>query len=58
MAGTRGIVVKELSPEGTVRVRGEYWRACGREPVSSGRQIEVVAQEGMLLIVKPVDEKV
>lgn len=58
MAGTRGVVVKELSPEGTVRINGEYWRAAAQEPVCSGWPVEVVSQEGMLLIVKPLDAEV
>ncbi|MDD2251759.1 MAG: NfeD family protein [Dehalococcoidales bacterium] len=58
MVGTRGVVVKELSLEGTVRIKGEYWRAVAQEPVCSGHPVEVVSQEGMLLIVKPLEVKV
>jgi membrane-bound ClpP family serine protease len=56
--GSKGVVVKELSPEGTIKIEGEYWRAYCAEPVASGREVEVVNRERMVLVVRPVDRQV
>jgi membrane-bound serine protease (ClpP class) len=48
--GANGVAVTDLTPSGTVRVRGETWTAesmCGRLP--AGTAIEVMEVEGLHL---------
>jgi membrane-bound ClpP family serine protease len=48
--GANGVAVTDLTPRGTVRVRGETWTAesmCGRLP--AGAPIEVMEVEGLRL---------
>lgn len=52
LVGTRARVVRELNPEGTVRVGGELWRASSLEPVGEGEEVEVVKVEGLTLTVR------
>jgi membrane-bound serine protease (ClpP class) len=42
-----------LSPSGKVFVHGEYWDAVSSAPVESGREVRVVAVDGMKLRVEP-----
>ena len=54
--GERVVGVRELCPEGLVRVRGEIWRAraCdGHAPVAKGGLVTVVEREGLVLTVEP-----
>ena len=49
-----GVVVRELSPSGVVRVRGETWTAeSPGEPVPAGAKVKVVAVRGLTLEVVP-----
>ncbi len=53
MVGLTGVAKGDLTPEGWVLVRGEYWRArCEGEPVRAGDEVEVVRKEGRHLIVR------
>jgi membrane-bound serine protease (ClpP class) len=54
MVGIVGVARERLDPEGTVVVRGEYWTATSDAPVEAGREIEVVAVDGLRLHVRPV----
>jgi membrane-bound ClpP family serine protease len=53
MVGSRGRVVSDLAPEGTVRIKGELWesRAEGRR-INAGADVTVVGQEGLKLVVR------
>jgi len=53
-AAPRVEVIEELSPYGTVKMRGEIWKAYSVEgnTISSGEQVEVVGQEGLTLKVR------
>jgi membrane-bound serine protease (ClpP class) len=42
-----------LAPSGKVFVHGEYWDAVSSAPVESGREVRVVAVDGMKLRVEP-----
>jgi membrane-bound serine protease (ClpP class) len=42
-----------LAPSGKVFVHGEYWDAVSSSPVESGREVRVVAVDGMKLRVEP-----
>jgi membrane-bound serine protease (ClpP class) len=55
MVGTRGKAASALSPEGMVKIKSELWAAkadTGR--IASGDDIEVVGEDGLKLVVKPV----
>ena len=49
LTGVKGVVVKDIAPEGVVRIRGELWRATSCEPLSTGQEVVVVSQKGMLV---------
>ena len=56
MVGLEGEVIKPLDPEGMVKIKGELWQAtaaCGR--AETGMRVEVIAQEGLTLIVETRD---
>lgn len=54
----RGVAVTDLDPNGEVRILGEYWRAKAVDrTIKKGETIEVVGKEGLVLIVKAVNEK-
>lgn len=58
LIGAQGVAIKDLAPEGQVRVLGEFWQARAQEgSISKGQNIRVVRLEGLFLIVKPVEEK-
>ena len=53
LVGRIGRAVTELSPEGTIFVRGEHWNARAEALVAKGAKVEIVAVEGMPLRVRP-----
>jgi membrane-bound serine protease (ClpP class) len=55
--GALGQVRGDLAPQGVVYAAGEEWSARSEDgtPVSRGRQVRVIGQEGLTLIVEPVD---
>jgi membrane-bound serine protease (ClpP class) len=58
LLGAQGVVVKDLAPEGQVRVLGEFWQARAQDgSISRDQNIRVVRLEGLFLIVIRVDEK-
>lgn len=52
LVGTRGRVVKDLDPVGTVYVQKELWRARSSEALSKDTMVVVVAQDGLELTVE------
>ena len=51
--GQEGKVVKAIAPEGLIKVKGEYWQARSKgETIEVGQIVEVIAIEGLVLIVK------
>jgi DNA-binding NarL/FixJ family response regulator len=56
-AGSRGVAVVELAPEGVVRVGGEDWSAVliGGTSLPAESGVEVVDRRGLRLIVRPTD---
>ncbi len=53
MIGVTGTITEPLKPEGTVRVKGEYWSARSVEgDIGVGEEIEVVSIEGLKLGVR------
>lgn len=50
LLGSDAVVVKELTPEGVVRVRGEQWTAVATNgPVPAGAKVHVMGIDGMRL---------
>jgi len=53
MIGTVGIVMETLNPEGTVKVKDEYWKARSVEgDITVGEEVEVMGVIGLKLEVK------
>jgi membrane-bound serine protease (ClpP class) len=50
-------VVELLAPCGTVRMRGELWKACSEDgsTLKEGARVAVVRQDGLTLFVRPID---
>ena len=56
MIGSRGEVVRPLTPEGMVKIRGELWTAQSvNGNVSTGREVTVVGQDRLKLVVRQGD---
>jgi len=57
MIGEEGAALAAVDPEGTVRVRGAAWRARTNRatPIGAGDGIRVVAIDGLLLEVEPLE---
>jgi membrane-bound ClpP family serine protease len=60
LVGTTAKVVSSLAPTGQVQLKGELWRArtTGAEAVQAGREVSVLALEGLTLVVEPVPDDV
>ena len=58
MKGYQGTVLTVLDPEGSVRIRGEIWRARTSDGhlVEAGRQVRVLDTEDMTLVVEEQTE--
>jgi membrane-bound serine protease (ClpP class) len=57
MIGSMGSAVTELSPEGKILVRGEYWNAVAAEPVPAGAHVRVTAIHNLKLTVEPIPDR-
>jgi membrane-bound ClpP family serine protease len=55
MVGTRGVVVRDLWPEGQVKIDGELWRARHEGGCDVGTEVVVRAIDGLTLVVEPAD---
>ena len=57
MIGRRCIIDKELNPEGQIFIRGETWivRSKDGSHIPANTEIEVIAVEGLKLIIQPID---
>ncbi|MBA2463050.1 MAG: hypothetical protein H0V45_15030 [Actinobacteria bacterium] len=53
LVGAVGIVFTPCRPDGQVRVRGELWQARCEAGAMAGRSVEIVAVEGLTLVVEP-----
>jgi membrane-bound ClpP family serine protease len=57
--GETGIVIKNLNPEGHIRIRGEIWKAQirpGSRQIKKGSKVTVNSVEGLKLIVVEHEE--
>jgi membrane-bound serine protease (ClpP class) len=58
LIGAKGIATSDLKLKGEVRVMGEFWEATSKNgEITTGQTVEVVGMEGMLLVVKPIEQK-
>ena len=58
LVGSKGIATTDLKPKGEIRVMGEFWEATAKDAtISAGQAVEVIGMEGMLLVVKPTEQK-
>lgn len=55
LIGAVGSVGAECRPTGTVRVRGETWRARCGIGADAGQRVRVRARDSLTLIVEPID---
>ena len=54
----KGKATTDLDPDGTGRVKGEFWEARTRNgTIRNGETVKVVGMEGMFLIVEAAEEK-
>ena len=54
LIGEPGVVTVSLTPEGTVKVHGEIWKAVAGGSIETGGKVRVKAIEGMLLKVEKI----
>ncbi len=53
LIGLEGEVIEPLTPKGTVKVKGEYWKAKSLSGgIKAGEEVEVMALNGLTLTVK------
>ena len=57
MLGEIGVAIGDLTPEGRVLVRGEYWNASATAPLKSGDHVRVTAINRLNLTVEPVQNQ-
>ena len=54
LVGERGKVHKDIDPEGSVYVHGEYWDAMSDEPIMKGENVEVVGVDNLTIKVRKI----
>ncbi len=53
MVGLQGTVIKKLSPEGLIKIKGEIWQAYSLDgEIDEGEEVEVTEQHGLKLKVR------
>jgi membrane-bound ClpP family serine protease len=58
LIGANGKATTDLNPNGTVRVKGEFWEATSKNGwIKTGENVKVVGMEGMFLTVETAEEK-
>ena len=58
LIGAHGTATTALEPKGTVRVLSEFWEAKTKDqPIPAGAEVEVLALDGMTLVVKAAEQK-
>ncbi|NZA28457.1 nodulation protein NfeD [Luteimonas sp. SJ-92] len=56
LLGHEAIATRDFSGRGQVRIRGETWQADCATPVREGQRVRVLAMDGLVLRVAPVDD--
>jgi membrane-bound serine protease (ClpP class) len=52
LIGMTGVATTALDPDGTVFIRGEYWKARAEEPIAAEERVEAIAVQGLELRVR------
>jgi len=53
VVGLQGTVIKKLSPEGLIKIKGEIWQAYSLDgEIDEGEEVEVTEQHGLKLKVR------
>ena len=55
LVGEEGVVTASLTPEGTIKVRGEIWKAVSEGNIETGSKVKVKAVNGMLVKVEEIE---
>lgn len=56
LVGKKGVVVRDLWPEGQIKVNGEIWKARANGGCDAGTAVVVRAVDGLLLEVEPAGD--
>ena len=56
LIGALGRVVTDCRPDGTVRIKGEIWRARCEVGASMGTRVRVVGREELILVVEALPD--
>ena len=56
MIGITGHALHDFETEGKVRVHSETWNARSGVPIAKGQTVRVVAMEGLMLNIEPIDD--
>ncbi len=56
MVGEIGVAKTDIAEEGRVFVHGEWWNAHSEQPISKGAKVRVVAVNGLVVDVAPVQQ--
>ncbi len=54
LIGETGVSRTDLAPQGTVFVRGEYWKAVAEQSISAGKRVSVESVKDLVLHVKEI----
>jgi membrane protein implicated in regulation of membrane protease activity len=59
LQGTSAVVVRDLQPDGQVRVGSEVWRARSDDarPVVAGTPVRIRGREGLVLVVEKIRDE-
>jgi membrane-bound serine protease (ClpP class) len=57
LLGAVGEAISDCNPSGSVRVRGEIWKARADPAVARGERVVVEAVDGLTLVVAPAAER-
>jgi len=58
LIGAKGTATTDLKPKGEIRVLSEFWEARVEDgAITAGQEVEVVAMDGMTLVVKATEHK-
>ena len=57
MIGQMGVAIGDLTPQGRIFVRGEYWNATATAPLKAGERVRVTAIDHLNLTVEPVENQ-
>ena len=56
MIGSVGVVLDDAGSDGWARVRSEQWRVRSAVPLRRGQEVKVLAMDGLVLVVAPLNE--